>query len=224
MKKILAVDTVISFFENNRGFLNRAGFELYTARTGLEAVEIHRKERVNLIMADLQMPDIAGEKLCSLLRADSGLRHVSVVLACRDCPEEIGRARNGGANAWLTHPLQPERVLDLIGRLLEVSVRHGYRVLLKVTVNGAKETQSFLCSSKNISATGLLIETGEVLSDGDSITCSFFLPGSCQVTADGVIARSVNAGAGMYQYGIRFTGLDPRFREAIEQFIAGYLN
>ena len=58
MKKILLVNSLIVFYEKNKGLLSRSDFQIFTAITGMEALRIHREERVDLIIAELNMPEI----------------------------------------------------------------------------------------------------------------------------------------------------------------------
>ena len=222
MKKILLVSTVIVFYERNKCFLNRADFKIFTATTGKEALQVHRKVRVDLIIAELNMPDMGGDELCALVRTESAIRNVSVLLTCRDTPEELERVAQSGANAWILKPFSSEKLLESIGQLLAVSMRKGYRVLLKAKAQGVNESLPFFCTSHNISITGILIETDKLLNQGDLITCTFFLPGACQIVADGETVRSFEKADGICQYGIRFINLAPEFRRDIERFVATF--
>ncbi len=220
MKKIIIVNAIHAFLERDKSILNRADFRIFTATTGKEALRIHREEKVNLIVADLDLPDMGGDVLCSEVRQESTIRNVSIILVCQDVPAELERASTCGANAWVTKPVRPEQLVESVGQLLAVSLRRGYRVLLKARVNGARESVPFFCTSHNISVSGILLETEKPLESGDCITCSFFLPGSQQIVADGEVVRLEKKPDGLIHYGVRFTDLAPHFREEIERFIA----
>jgi DNA-binding response OmpR family regulator len=222
MKKILLVDSVLAFYDRNRSLLNRSEFQILTAITGNDALRVHRQERVDLIIAELNMPDLQGDEICTLIRTDKELKDVSVILVCGDTPENRVRVAQCGANAWLTKPINPEILLETIGRLLAVSTRKGYRVLLKAQVRGELEIAPFFCTSHNISTTGIKFETDKLLNQGDRITCRFFLPGACRITSDGEIVRSAKTPDGSFHYGVRFIDLAPEFQSEIERFIAKF--
>lgn len=222
MKKILLVNSVVAFHDRNEGLLNRSEFRILTALTGEEALRVHREERADLIVAELNMPGMQGDELCAQLRREREIKNVSVILVCGDTPENRARVAQCGANAWVAKPINPERLLESIGQLLAVSTRKGYRVLLKVHVHGERECAPFFCTSHNISATGILFETDKLLNQGDRITCTFFLPGACQIAADGEVVRSVKVPDGSVHYGVRFTDLSPQYRAAIEGFVASF--
>jgi CheY-like chemotaxis protein len=220
MKKIIIANSIQAFLERDKSILNRGDFSIYTATSGMEALRIHRDEKANLIVADLDLPDMGGDKLCSLVRQESAIRSVSIILVCQDIPAELERVSTCGANAWVTKPVRPEQLVERVGQLLAVSLRRGYRVLLKARVNGARESVPFFCTSHNISVTGILLETDKLLESGDFITCSFFFPGSQQIVADGEVVRREERPDGLRLYGVRFVDLAPKFQEEIEKFIA----
>jgi DNA-binding response OmpR family regulator len=222
MKKILLVNTVVTFYNRNKSLLNRAEFRILTANSGEEALEVHRREQADLIIAELDMPDMPGDLLCAHLRTEKELKNVSVILVCADTPEDRNRVAQCGANAWITKPINPKKLLERIGQLLAVSTRKGYRVLLKAHIRGEQESAPFFCTSHNISATGILFETDKFLGQGDRITCTFFLPGACQITADGEIVRSLRIPDGGFHYGVRFINLAPEYRGEIERFVANF--
>ena len=223
MKKILLVNSLIVFYEKNKGLLSRSDFQVFTALTVMEALQVHRKERVDLIVADLNMPEMGGDKLCSLIRTDKEFKNVSILLTCCDTPEELKMVAQSAANAWVTKPINNGEFLEKIGQLLAVPVRKDYRVLLKAKVEGDQESTPFFCTSYNISTSGILIETGRVLNLGDRLTCTFFLPGARQIVAGGEAVRSGAAADGCYHYGIRFIDLSPEYRKEIERFVASLI-
>ncbi|HEY6838964.1 MAG TPA: PilZ domain-containing protein [Geobacteraceae bacterium] len=220
MKKILLVNSMQAALEKEKSLLNRADVHVLTAMTGREALRIHRTEKVSLIVADLDMADMGGDELCSLVRKEKVIRDVSFILACRDVQVEIERATRCGANAWVRKPVQPEQLLEKVEQLLAISTRRGYRVLLRVRVHGSTDNTTFFCTSQNISISGMLIETEKLLDVGNRITCMFFLPGTSQIAADAEVVRCVPVKGGSSQYGVRFVDLAPECREEIERFIA----
>ncbi len=220
MKKIIIANSIHAFLERDKSILNRGDFRVYTATSGKEAFRLHQEEKANLIIADLDLPDMGGDALCSLVRKESSTRSVSIILVCQDIPAELERASTCGANAWITKPIRPELLVESVGQLLAVSMRRAYRVLLKAKIHGARQNEPFFCTTHNISVSGILIETEKVLDAGDLITCALFLPGSQQIVVDGEVVRLEKKPDGGYCYGVRFNDLAPEFRAEIERFIA----
>jgi len=219
MKKILLVENPLSTIGPQRELLDRSDIKLFTASSGREALDLHKVEKMHLIVIDLNMTDIKGDIFCEMIRQDDRLRNVSILIMCRDIKAEIDRASACGANAFITVPIRVQDFFSKVGRLLNVHHRGSYRVLMKVSVQGKDKIESFFCSSVNISISGLLIETNKVLNEGDIILCSFFLPGANNVVTGAEIMRVVKSNGGPDKYGIRFTEMDQKSRSALEAFV-----
>lgn len=220
MKKILLVNSARYFFDEGKNLLDRKDFQVFQAPTGLQALQIHHQEKVNLIVADFDLTEMSGDTLCTRIRKESESRDVSFILICHDNPAELLRGNQSGANICLKKPFSARTLLENVEKLLTISVRKGYRVLLRVKVKGAQDDATFFCTSQNISATGMLIEADRSLLIGDQLSCSFFLPGAAHIMADGEVTRTENGGDGKQRYGIRFIGISPEQTGEIEKFIA----
>jgi CheY-like chemotaxis protein len=219
MKKILIVDDIMTFVEREKSLLNRSDVKIFTATSGEEALRIHHNEKVDLIIADLDMPVLAGDELCSLVRNSSDMKDVSVLIVCTGRPTDIERVVACKANDYIAKPIRPVQLLEKVSRLLDIQERKNYRVLLQVKVNGEQTLEPFFCSSRNISSSGLLIETDRELSSGDSITCSFFLPKAARIVTDAEVVRCIRKADGGYEYGVRFLNIEERYRATIEEFV-----
>src|SRR3990172_4252938 len=64
MKKVLLVDDVKLFLELEKTLLNRSNLQIFTASSGQEALEIHKREKADLILCDLYMPGMNGDEVC----------------------------------------------------------------------------------------------------------------------------------------------------------------
>ena len=219
MKKILLVNTSRYFFAEGKSLLDRKDFQVFLAPSGASALQIHRQEKVDLIVAELDMPEMGGDTLCNRIRGENEARLVSFILICGDTPAELQRSRHCGANICLKRPFSASTLLEQVEKLLSISVRRGYRVLMRAKVKGAKEDGIFFCTSQNISATGLLIEAERTMGIGEQLSCSFYLPGSTQIITDGEVTRAEMMTDGKHQYGIRFIGISPEHKSEIEKFI-----
>lgn len=202
-------------------FLTRADVRVLTAASNDELLNIHRAEHANLIITQLDLPGMQVERLCSLIRGDEQLRDVSMLMVCANNPSAIEQSGRCRANAVLLRPVNAALLLAKAQQLLEVALRGTYRVLLSATVEGQSSDDSFFCQSRNISATGMLIETDKTLAAGDKISFSFFLPGSKRVQATGKIVRMLEKGqdGSANQYGLLFTDLTPDARRQLDSFI-----
>lgn len=219
MKKILLVDDLRTIVEKEKSILSRADFALFTATSGREALEIHRKEKVDLIVTDLDMPGMGGDELCLQIRNDGDLKKVSIIIACTNRKEDLSRCQSCGANSYVTKPIEPQKFFEKVSQFLNVSERKSYRVLVKAKIEGRFMDVPFFCTSKDISTTGLMVECEKALSKGDIIACSFYLPDADHIVTNCEVVRSIPSGS-QTAYGLKFIGLSTANARAIEAFIA----
>lgn len=219
-KKVLIADSFRGTLEREQSILDRASFEMFTARSGSEALALHRNRPVDLIIAALELNDISGDDLCSIIRKDNTLKNVSIIITCDNDPACVERASHCGANAYITKPFHSDQLTEKVTALLSIPRRQSCRVLLKASIKGTLATDSFYCSSRDISSSGIMIDTERAMNKGDIISLSFVLPGHGQISADGKIMRIDTRGA-VPGYGVRFLHLLRKDRETIKAFIAG---
>jgi DNA-binding response OmpR family regulator len=220
MKKLLLINPVSDALAWDNYFLARDELQIFTATGAEEGLGIHRREKVNLLITELELPDMAGDELCSHIRQEQELREVSVIIVCRDLPEEIERAKTCGANGRLLKPVTPEQLEECVGKHLDVPKRQDCRVLVRAQLYGEHGATTLFCTSRNISTAGLLLESDGLLAAGDRISCMLFLPSARQITAIGEVVRITRLSRLTNQYGIRFISLNPQALAEIETFVA----
>lgn len=221
MKKIIIIEALRNFIEQNASVLIRHDNKIFYVKSGKEAIDVHGKEKADLIIAQLEFPDLTCEQLCTLIRENELLKQVSILIVCSDTLSDIERCQKCGANDYITRPLSPAVLLKKIMGLLNVSERTSYSVMVKVSSN---EDNYFFCTSQNISVSGILLETDQMLKKGDRILCDFFLPNSVRIYSEGEITRVENKGNNIKEYGVRFIDLSPITESEIKAFIENWKN
>lgn len=221
MKKILIAQEIYKILQRKNNFLNRADMMIFTAASHDEVLEIHRAERVDLIITQLDLPGITCEQFCSRIREDANLREVSIIMVCANNNSAKAQSARCRANAVVLRPFKSDVLLAKAKELLNISWRETYRVLLSVAVEGNANNQMFFCRSLDISATGMLIETEQVFSPGDRLVCNFFLPDATRIEATGEIVRTLEKAPGTdaNRYGVHFLTLAPEAKKTLEAFI-----
>lgn len=221
MKKLLLVDDVKLFLELEKTLLTRSNIQLLTALSGQEAINIHRKEKVDLILCDMYMPGMNGDEVCRAIRSDEDLKNVSIIMVTTSA-KDIDTCMAAGANDSILKPINPTELLKKVGKYVNIAMRRDIRILARIGVEGVKGvgSESFLGNTVNISSSGVLIETSHVFTIGENVSCSFFLPGnSTPINAEGDVVRRANASqAGMNYYGIRFIDIKEEDKLAIESY------
>ena len=110
--RILVVEDVPLVLAVLRMRLEGEGFAVIAARDGVEALEKAREESPDLILLDLMLPRLSGERVCQELRGDPRTRALPiVVLSARVGEAERLRALAAGADAFIAKPYEVERLL-----------------------------------------------------------------------------------------------------------------
>src|SRR5882724_6069014 len=117
-----------------RGLLRKAGYSVLTAEDGLEAFNLAKQELPDLVISDVSMPGVNGLEFCRLLRADSELRSVPILLmsALRKDTESVVAGFRSGADDYLEVPFDSTQLVAKVSRLLERSrLEASYRDLVE---------------------------------------------------------------------------------------------
>lgn len=99
--------------------LTGAGFEVLTARDGLEAIEKAFADDVSLVVLDVMMPRMTGYQACRLLKTEPTTKGIPVViLTSKDQPRDRFWGVETGADYYVTKDAEPQRILELIKNVL----------------------------------------------------------------------------------------------------------
>ncbi len=223
MKKIIIADSLKDFIEQHVSRIAGYDNKVFYIKSAQEALDLHRKERANLIIITLDYSDLSCEQLCSFIRGDEVLKVVSILIVCSEKLSDIERCLRCGASDYITQPVSPAAFLLKALRLLNVSERTSYRVIVKVVNMDDNKAAHVFCASKNISSSGVLLETDTIINKGDKLTCSFFLPNSIRVVAEGEIMRIHEKENGLKEYGVRFIDIPPSVELQIASFVENWM-
>ncbi len=119
MKTILLIEDNEDMRENTAEILDLAGYRVLKAENGRRGVEIARKERPDLVLCDIMMPELDGYGVLHMLGRDPATAEVPFVFL--SAKAERGDVRKGmelGADDYLTKPFEETELLNAVeGRL-----------------------------------------------------------------------------------------------------------
>ena len=99
--------------------LRFAGYEVFAAANGEEAVEMAPNVNPDLILMDVRMPRMTGYEACKVMKAKPDLRDIPVVfLTARGQETEIQQGLDAGAEEYLLKPFAPDQLTDRVKVIL----------------------------------------------------------------------------------------------------------
>jgi two-component system KDP operon response regulator KdpE len=114
--RVLVVDDDPGLLRTLSSLLGARGYDVITATAGLDALETLLREKVDLVVLDLTLPDIDGVEVCARLRATSAVP--VLVLSVRGGEEDKIRALDTGADDYVTKPFSASVLVARIAALL----------------------------------------------------------------------------------------------------------
>ncbi len=119
MARILAVDDSAAMRQMVGITLTGAGHQVQQACDGVEALDIAAQQKFDLVITDVNMPNMDGITLVRELRARAGYRYVPLlVLTTEATVERKQQGKAAGATGWLVKPFNPERLLATVAKVL----------------------------------------------------------------------------------------------------------
>ena len=99
--------------------LDAHGYKTILTRNGLDALELARQHRPNLILMDIQLPEISGLEVTRWLKEDNELRSIPVVAVTAFAMKgDEERIRSGGCEAYLSKPISVSLFLETVRRFI----------------------------------------------------------------------------------------------------------
>ena len=119
-KRILVIEDSPAFQKMIEAMLEKNGFEVLIASDGLEGFNKVRAENPDLVIMDLLLPQMDGHEVIRLLKMDSTLSKIPIIMFTqRNLEEDIRLAREGGADAYILKSNNPNVLLKKINQLLK---------------------------------------------------------------------------------------------------------
>jgi two-component system phosphate regulon response regulator PhoB len=110
-ERILVIDDEPDLLELVRINLRQAGYEVETAETGRDALELLRRSAPDLEVLDLMLPDVSGTEICRRMRTDPELADLPIIMLTAKA-DEVDRVvgLELGADDYVTKPFSPREL------------------------------------------------------------------------------------------------------------------
>lgn len=226
-KIILLADDTLFFLELEKTFFRRDDFELKTATSGVEALEIVGAVRPDLVFLDLYMPQMDGAECCRRIKANPETRHIPVIMVTvSGKQDDLERCRQAHCDDIIFKPINREHFIETAKKHLDIHTRTLPRYMARMRVNFGVDADQLLSDyTINLSTGGVFLETMKLMEEGTPLTVEFVLPhSSVSIRCNACVAwvnhpnliRNPNLPAGM---GIQFLDLSMESIDAIRSYI-----
>jgi DNA-binding response OmpR family regulator len=108
-KKILIVDDEPQIVEICQDYLKAAGYDTVTASNGAKGLTLARREKPDLIVLDLMMPEMDGLEVCRTIRRESDVPIIMLTARVEETDKLIGLEL--GADDYITKPFSPRELV-----------------------------------------------------------------------------------------------------------------
>jgi two-component system cell cycle response regulator DivK len=98
------------------------GYATIETRNGIEALDLARKHRPDLILMDIQLPEVSGLEVTKWIKEDDELRSIPVVAVTAFAMKgDEERIREGGCEAYLSKPISVSKFLETVRHFVKES-------------------------------------------------------------------------------------------------------
>lgn len=157
MKRILVIDDEAKLRAQFVALLASEGYATLEARNGREGVEAARRERPDLVICDITMPEMNGHRVLETLRSDPATAHLPFIfLTGWSERDDIRAGMNLGADDYLTKPVAPADLIAAVQARLRRAGASGPRTPVAPKASEAEGAAA-------LEALGLTTREAEVL-------------------------------------------------------------
>ena len=117
-KKILLVDDEDDLRLVLSLRLKKIGYEVFEAVDGQEALDLARSKIPDLIVLDVFLPVMNGDEVAAILKKDTNLKHIPIILISADSGTLERRAQESGADGYLAKIFESQAMASMIQKHL----------------------------------------------------------------------------------------------------------
>ena len=120
MRRILTVDDSSSVRQMVGFTLRKAGYEVGEAVDGKDALAKIGKEKFDMTITDLNMPNVDGIQLITAVRKLPGYSYTPILMLTTESqPEKKDAGRKAGATGWIVKPFNADQLISVIQKLVK---------------------------------------------------------------------------------------------------------
>lgn len=114
-KMVMTVDDSATVRQVLRMTFENEGYAIIEAENGRQALELFPESGVDMMVTDLNMPEMDGIALIKEVRSRPGARFMPIIMLTTESqPEMKAAGKKAGASGWITKPFRPEQLLAVV--------------------------------------------------------------------------------------------------------------
>ena len=119
-KKICIIDDEPNILEIYSRALSNKGYDIVTAKNGREGLEIIRREKPNLVLVDIMMPEMDGVEMMNVMRQDESMAKIPIIIMSNVSDREIyKKVEKFNTRFYLVKSLfEPKKVVGIVEEVL----------------------------------------------------------------------------------------------------------
>ena len=118
-KKILAVDDSISIRKSISFVLTQEGYEVVEAVDGVDGLAKAKEDKFNLIITDINMPNMDGIEMIKQIRQTEGYKFTPIIaLTTENQDSKMQEGKAAGATGWIVKPFTSEKLLAIVKKII----------------------------------------------------------------------------------------------------------
>lgn len=119
-KKILVIDDSAIVRNVHSVILKTAGFDVIEAQNGLEAYDKAQVEDIDLMVVDINTPEMDGYEFCEKIRKNAKYKDIPIMIVSTESEQEDKmKGFKAGANLFLVKPVKSDEFIENINMLLK---------------------------------------------------------------------------------------------------------
>jgi len=122
-KRVVCIEDEPEMIDLVRLILGRKGFYVIGANGGIEGLETVRREKPDLVLLDLMMPDMDGWEVYQQIKADSALREIPVIVVTAKAQsiDKVLGLHIAKVDDYITKPFGPQELLESVEKILGIT-------------------------------------------------------------------------------------------------------
>lgn len=119
MKKVLIADDEKALRILLAGTLEIGDFQVLEADNGIDALEIAKKEKPDLVILDVMMPGLTGYEVCQSIKLNAELKNMKIlILTAKGQESDKEAAKQSQADYYISKPFSPAELLKTVEEIL----------------------------------------------------------------------------------------------------------